>query len=164
MTFKPILTGLALVGGGGYFTTLAYVKWIASSDESKIKERFNNPISVTEKLKNYVSRIDVESSLKKILTAGEVNNYWVVAGENGTGKTTTVQKVCNEIGRGIIYVDVPKDVKDFKDALANSIGLNHREHDGIWAFILETVYGRELLSGIIYTNLRFDLGIFLQTI
>ena len=144
VTFKTILTGIALVGSG----TLAYVKWVASSDENKIKERFNNPITITEKLKDYVPRTDVESSLKKILTAGKVNNYWVVSGEHGTGKTTTVQKVCNEIGKGIIYVDVPKDVEDFKDALASAIGLNDRKHGGIWAFIHETVYGQDSLPGI----------------
>jgi HrpA-like RNA helicase len=126
-TLKTILTGIALVGSGGYFITLAYVKWV-SSDENKIKERFNNPITITVDLKHYVPRTDVESSLKKILTAEEVDSYWVVSGEYGTGKTATVQKVCNEIGKGIIYVDVPGDVEDFKEALANAIGLNHRTH------------------------------------
>ena len=149
VTFKTILAGIALVGSGGFFTTLAYVKWVANSDENKIKERFNNPITITAKLKHYVTRSDVESSLKKIFTAEEVNNYWVVSGEHGTGKTTTVQKVCNEIGKGIIYVDVPEDVEDFKDALANAIGLNHRKHGGIWAFIHETVYGQEPLPSIV---------------
>jgi hypothetical protein len=149
VTFKTILAGIALVGSGGYLITLAYVQWVASSDDSKIKERFNNPITITEDLDDYVPRSDVESSLKKILTAGKVNNYWVVLGEHGTGKTTTVQKVCNEIGKGIIYVVVPKDVEDFKDALANAIGLNHRKHGGIWAFIHETVYGQEPLPSIV---------------
>ena len=59
-TFKTILTGIALVGSGGYFTTLAYVKWV-SSDENKIKERFNNPITITVDLKHYVPRTDVIS-------------------------------------------------------------------------------------------------------
>jgi HrpA-like RNA helicase len=149
VTFKTILTGIALVGSGGYFTTLAYVQWVANSDENKIKERFNNPITITETLKYYVPRTDVESSLKEILTADEVNNYWVVSGEHGTGKTTTVQKVCNEIGKGIIYVAVPREVEDFKDALANAIGLKHRKQGGFWAFIHETVYGQEPLPSIL---------------
>jgi hypothetical protein len=148
-TFKTILTGIALVGSGGYFTTLAYVKWVASSDDSTIKEKFNNPITITVTLDDYVPRADVESSLKEILTAGKVNSYWVVSGEHGTGKTTTVQKVCNQIGKGIIYVDVPKNVADLKHALANAIGLNYRKHGGIWAFIHETVYGKESLPGIV---------------
>ena len=151
VTFKTILTGIALVGSGGYFTTLAYVKWVATSDDSKIKERFNNPITVTEKLKHYVPRSDVESSLKKILTADEVNNYWVVSGEHGTGKTTTVQTVCHEIGKGIIYVDVPDDVKDFKNSFAKAIGLTYRYHSGIWTFIHQSVYGRELLPGLFFS-------------
>ena len=106
------------------------VEWVARSDANRIKERFNNPITITEDLDDYVPRTDVESSLKKILTPGKVNSYWVVSGEFGTGKTTIVQKVCNEIGKGIIYVDVPTNVEYFKDALANAIGLNHRKHGG----------------------------------
>jgi HrpA-like RNA helicase len=146
-TFKTILTGIALVGSGGYFITLAYVKWVASSN-NKIKERFNNPITITEDLDDYVPRSDVESSLKKILNASKVNTFWVVSGGHGTGKTTTVQKVCNEIGKGIIYVDVPDNVANFKDALANAIGLTYRQHGGIWNFIHQSVYGRENLPGI----------------
>ena len=126
-TFKAFLTGIVLVGSGG---TVAYVKWVARSNANKIKERFNNPITITEDFDDYVPRTDVESSLKKILTPGKVNSYWVVSGEHDTGKTTTVQKVCNEIGKGIIYVDVPTNVEYFKDALANAIGLNHRRHGG----------------------------------
>jgi Holliday junction resolvasome RuvABC ATP-dependent DNA helicase subunit len=105
---------------------------------------------MTEKLKHYVPRNDVEASLKKILTADEVSNYWVISGEHGTGKTTTVQKVCHEIGKGIIYVDVPKDVDDFKDALAKAIGLTYRHHSGLWSFIHQSVYGREPLPGMVY--------------
>ena len=148
VTFKTILTGIALVGSGGYFTTLAYVKWVASSDDSKIKERFNNPITITAKLKHYVPRTDVESSLKKIFTAEEVNNYWVVSGEHGTGKTTTVQKVCNEIGKGIIYVDVPENVAKFRKAFAQAIGVYyHQQDDGIFSHIHKLVFGPE--QGII---------------
>ena len=143
-TFKTILTGIALVGSGGYFTTLAYVKWVASGDENKIKERFNNPITITEDLDDYVTRTDLESSLKKILTAGKVNNYWVVSGEHGTGKTTTIQKVCNEIGKGIIYVDVPEAAAKFRKAFAQAVGVNyHQQDDGIFSYIHKLVLGPE---------------------
>jgi hypothetical protein len=148
VSLKTILTGIALVGSGGFFTTLAYVQWVASSDENKIKERFNNPITITEDLKYYVPRTDVESSLKKILTADEVNSYWVVSGDHGIGKTTTVQKVCNEIGKGIIYVDVPKDVANFGKAFAQAIGVYyHQQDDGIFSHIHNLVFGPE--EGII---------------
>lgn len=59
-------------------------------------------------------------------------------------------------------MDIPKNVEDFKDALANAIGLNHRKHGGIWAFIREIVYGHEPLPGSFYTNLRFNLGVCLS--
>jgi hypothetical protein len=37
---------------------------------------------LTEDLYDYVPRTDVESFMKKILTTGKVNNYWVVSGEH----------------------------------------------------------------------------------
>jgi ABC-type molybdenum transport system ATPase subunit/photorepair protein PhrA len=107
---------------------------------------------MTVDLDDYVIRPDIEASLKKILNnpSTKVSNYWVISGEHGTGKTTTVQKVCHEIGKGIIYVDVPKDVDDFKDALAKAIGLTYRHHSGLWSFIHQSVYGREPLPGMVY--------------
>jgi Cdc6-like AAA superfamily ATPase len=95
-------------------------------------------------LDDYVTRTDLESSLKKILTAGKVNNYWVVSGEHGTGKTTTIQKVCNEIGKGIIYVDVPEAAAKFRKAFAQAVGVNyHQQDDGIFSYIHKLVLGPE---------------------
>ena len=120
---------------GGYFSTLAYVKWVEKSDDA-------HPIT---DLDDYVTRSDVETSLRNILTPPKFNNYWIVCGEHGTGKTTTVQKVCQEIGKGIIYVNVPEDAKDFQDAFVNAIGLTHRHNGGILTFVHQSVYGREAL-------------------
>jgi hypothetical protein len=142
------MTGIAVVGGGGYFfSTCVYVKWVAISDDRRVKAKFNTPITMTAVSDDYVNRLDVETSIKKILTADKVYNYWVISGEHGTGKTTTVQKVCKEVGKGIIYVDVPKNVANFKDALANAIGWTHRHHSGLSSFIHQLVYGRESLPG-----------------
>jgi Cdc6-like AAA superfamily ATPase len=97
---------------------------------------------MTEKLKHYVPRNDVEASLKKILTADEVNNYWVIAGEHGTGKSTTVQKVCNKIGKGIISFDVPEDVSKFGKAFAQAIGVYyHQQNVGPLSYIYKIVLG-----------------------
>jgi ATPase family associated with various cellular activities (AAA) len=146
ITFKAVLTGLALVGGGGCFTTLAYVQWVASGDESKIKEKFTLPITMTVDLDDYFPRNDVEASLKKILNnpSTTVSNYWVIVGEHGTGKTTTVQKVCNEIGKGIIYVDVPEDLSEFGKDFAQAIGVYyHQQNVGPLSYIHKSVLGPE---------------------
>jgi hypothetical protein len=96
------------------FTTLAYVKLVASGDESKIKEKFTNPI------------------------------YWVISGEHGTGKPTTVHKVCNEIGKGIIYVDVPEDVSEFGKAFAQAIGVYyHQQYIGPLSYTHKIILGPE---------------------
>ncbi len=155
MTVKVALAGLAVIGGGGYLTTLAYVQWVTSSDDAKIKNKFNSPITLTVDLDDYVSRSEVELSLRNILTCSSTKfaNYWIISGEQGTGKTTTIQKVCKDIGKGIIYVDVPPDVEDFKNALSKAIDFNYRHHSGIGSFVHQSVYGRERLPGNFYYNI-----------
>lgn len=148
------LENIAAVGGSGFFATLAYVRWVAINDENKIKLKFNNPITSIQEFDEYVIRNDVETFLTEVLTARNVVSYWIISGQHGTGKTTAVQKVCHNIGKGIIYVDVPQDIENFKFSLADAIGLTHRNHKGLLSFIDATVYGHELFPGIFAINIE----------
>jgi hypothetical protein len=111
---------------------------VAITDENKVKAMFNNPITITANLENYVPREDVEIYLKEILTPKRAQNMGSFWG-NSTGKTTIVQKVCNNIGKGIIYVDVPYNAADFKNSFAKALGLTHRHNGGLltWGYAYE---------------------------
>ncbi len=85
-------------------------------------------------MNDYVSRKDVELSLRKILTPKKTDFYWVISGDEGAGKTTTVQKVCNDIGKGIIYVNIRENVEDFNTSFAQAMGVTyHQQSDDIFS-------------------------------
>ena len=153
MTIKATLAVLGIAYTGG---TLIYVVGLAQADENKIKAKFTNPITVTQKVKDYVQRKEVESDLKQILTPDEdVKGFFVISGEHGTGKTTIVQKVCEEIGHGIIYVDVPEEVEEFSYAFSQAIGINyHQENNGFFSYIYQKVFDSE--KCIIDLNVALD--------
>lgn len=95
---------------------------------------------MTASTDDYVGRSDVDDVLKKILTDPNVDCYWIVSGEHGTGKTTTVQNVCREIGKGIIYVDIPENIGLFNHSFAQAIGVFYHQQDDGWLSYFHKFY------------------------
>jgi hypothetical protein len=74
----------------------------------------------------------------------------VICGEFGTGKTQLIRKVSQEVGHGIIYVDVPFDVKNFGIAFGEALN---------FAFEKNIPLTKQLICG---TNGEFIITAFLQ--
>ena len=145
MKSKLVIGGVSLVG----VTTVIYVGFMAWSHENIMHKKFEGAITVTQTLENYVTRGAVETKLMKILKPGKVDNFWILCGEHGIGKTSSVQKICKDIGKGIVYVNVPENINVFDLAFAEAIGFKNVHHGGIAKFIDENIYGREPLPGIL---------------
>jgi ATPase family associated with various cellular activities (AAA) len=126
------------------FTPLAYVSYIAYEDEKKLKNtlKFGNRPSVDIEKSVFIDRPTLSKELKAMLSPKPHGKclYYVISGEHGTGKTSMIKKVCNEIGSGVIYVDVPDDVNDFEKAFASATGFDFRENTGIQKYIHGLVY------------------------
>ncbi|RIA98243.1 P-loop containing nucleoside triphosphate hydrolase protein [Glomus cerebriforme] len=56
------------------------------------------------------------------------SSYHIVIGNHGTGKTTVVQQCARDVGKGVIYVDVPPVLDNFIDNLAKAIGYSFKEY------------------------------------
>jgi ABC-type polar amino acid transport system ATPase subunit len=56
------------------------------------------------------------------------SSYHVIVGNHGTGKTTVVRQCARNVGKGVIYVDVPPVLDNFIDNLANAIGYSFKEY------------------------------------
>src|SRR5688572_22146408 len=50
------------------------------------------------------------------------SSYHVVVGNHGTGKTTVVRQCARDVGKGVIYIDVPPVLDELVDNLAKAIG------------------------------------------
>lgn len=59
------------------------------------------------------------------------SSYHVIVGNHGTGKTTVVRQCAKNVGKGVIYVDVPPVLDKFVDNLANAIGYEFKEYVSI---------------------------------
>ena len=115
-----------LLTGGVSSIALTLLLWIY--DDQSVKWTFKNGTRPQFSAKNYTDRESLEEFLVKILSPkdpDDVSSYYVVTGEQGTGKTTIFRKLCTDIGEGVIYVEVPEEVSDFGDKLYESIGFRN---------------------------------------
>ena len=112
----------------------------------KLKSKFTPNVSMDE----YVNRPELEASLRAIIAPKEdVTAFYVVVGETGTGKTSAVQKVCEEIETGVIYFDIPETMDRFAQTFANATGYVDRHHGGLAKWIHSRVYGQDEKKSII---------------
>jgi dephospho-CoA kinase len=51
----------------------------------------------------------------------------MICGEFGTGKTLLITIASKEVGHGIIYVDVPANIKDFGTAFGEALNFSFEE-------------------------------------
>ncbi len=76
-----------------------------------------------------INREEIAKKLSKILLLiSDHSSYHVVVGNQGTGKTTVVRQCAKNVGKGVIYVDVPPILDKFADNLANAIGYEFKEY------------------------------------
>jgi len=72
----------------------------------------------------FVNRNFLYDNLKKILNPEEIDQYAVVVGENGCGKSTAVRVVLSSLPepRGAVYFDCPANPKQFSVELLDILG------------------------------------------
>ncbi|RIA91479.1 P-loop containing nucleoside triphosphate hydrolase protein [Glomus cerebriforme] len=102
----------------------------------------------------FVSRPQISKVLKKILQPNEDQSYYhIICGEHGTGKTTLIRMEATNIGKGVIYVDIPSDFKNLGKAFGKAINLLFFEDISITALLI-----RKFLSEMDMIN---EIAIFL---
>ncbi|CAG8647772.1 10154_t:CDS:2 [Acaulospora morrowiae] len=74
------------------------------------------------------SRPIIVDYLKNILQPdSDQSFYYVVCGEHGSGKTTLFRIASSEVGRGVVYVDVPSRVEDFGKGFGKALNFAFEE-------------------------------------
>ncbi|CAG8763918.1 18160_t:CDS:2, partial [Dentiscutata erythropus] len=87
--------------------------------KGKICREINLPLS-----KKLFKREKLENDLKKTLQLPlPLNNYFLILGEHGTGKTTLVQNTILNLQepKGVAYFECPLNVKDFAKNLSKHL-------------------------------------------
>ncbi|PKK61955.1 hypothetical protein RhiirC2_791077 [Rhizophagus irregularis] len=94
-----------------------YNKWLLNKT---VKKGTRPKIDISDD--KLVSRPLVIERFKKILQPDKDHSYYhLVCGEHGTGKTTLVRIASNEVGCGVLYVDIPADLSELDKAFGKAI-------------------------------------------
>ncbi|RIA94349.1 P-loop containing nucleoside triphosphate hydrolase protein [Glomus cerebriforme] len=120
-----------LLGILGYFCTgVLYLACRKRRNDSRLIK------TVEEGTRPEINISDVElfprpiivNHLKTIFQpAKDQSRYYTVCGGHGTGKTTLIRLASREVGRGVVYVDVPPFVNDFGEAFGEAINFAFEE-------------------------------------
>ncbi|CAG8716452.1 8792_t:CDS:2 [Gigaspora margarita] len=110
-----------------------------------------------------VKRPLVVEHLKRIFNPNKnVSNYYMICGEHGAGKTTLTKIASKEVGKGVIYFDVPENptIEKFGMALGQVLNFTFEEHISFTAQLINKILGiipgRLNGFGIIFDNKAFD--------
>lgn len=91
--------------------------------EWNIRYTFDHGTCPAIKVSHRIERKELVADLVSLLKDCPSSSfYYFIVGGQGTGKTTAVCEACTEVGKGVIYVEVPDDVYDFPSAFAKAFG------------------------------------------
>lgn len=123
---------------------LLYAWYLGYSDDKSTKDRLKSGFCPPPESVTFVRRPQLERDLRSMLTpldsAKAATTYYIITGENGTGKTTAVQQVCRQIGSGVIYVNLAPHTVSLYDALAEATAFMPREM-GLITFLNHKIFG-----------------------
>ncbi|CAG8789194.1 13248_t:CDS:2, partial [Dentiscutata erythropus] len=126
---KWIGTGIVTSAGLVLFD-LSFANWYNRRNERIILHAFEHGSCPEPDVmqKQLIYREVVIKKLRRILEPiSDHSSYHVVVGNHGTGKTTVVRQCARDVGKGVIYVDVPPVLDNFIDKLAKAIGYSFKE-------------------------------------
>ena len=142
--FKAIVKRIIAFLCGTVSLSAVYVVLSHEIDEKRLRDtlvRGTCP-SINVDDSDFIHRPSVEADFERMITPKEKEtSYFVVAGEHGTGKSTMMKAACSKIGGGIIYIDVPENVRKFGDVFADAIGFKFHPSTDLFEYIHGLVYG-----------------------
>ncbi|RHZ45681.1 hypothetical protein Glove_661g6 [Diversispora epigaea] len=111
--------------------------------EYRISSAIENGTRPVAKVKDgqFVSRPQISETLKKVFQSEEDHSYYhVICGERGTGKTTLTRMEAKNVGKGVIYVDVPSDFENLGKAFGKAINLSFFEDTSIISLLVRKFF------------------------
>ena len=99
----------------------------------------------------FVSRPLIVDRLKKILQPHrDQSSYYVVSGEHGTGKTTLVRIAANEVGCGVIYIDIPSNSNELGEAFGEAIKFSFGRYTSFTEQLMQKIRMSCKFSSLLY--------------
>lgn len=107
-----------------------YRMWVIKSNNRRVSKTVEKGNRLQEIVSDdkFIPRFRIMRVLERILQSNEnQSSYYIINGEHGSGKTTLIRRIANDIGKGIVYVDVPEDLNKFNDEFGKAINYIFKE-------------------------------------
>ncbi|CAG8725868.1 9075_t:CDS:2, partial [Ambispora leptoticha] len=124
--WRLVLGSGALVFAGD----LIYLGWVTQSNERRVNKTLEKGTQPETEVSNdeFIPRPEVVEHLKNLFQPDKNHSYYhVICGEYGTGKTTLTAKEAREIGKGVIYVDVPANINKLGEEFGKALNFTFDE-------------------------------------
>ena len=116
---------LLIIGGGILLAAdVTYYAWMVQYNKQQVKKTVKKGTQPQEKVSEdeFIPRLKVTEQLKKLFQPDEDHSrYHVICGGHGTGKSTLITRAAREVGKGVIYIDVPADFNKLGEEFAKAI-------------------------------------------
>ena len=142
--FDPIVVGLSISFFGFIIGDVLFALFINMYNRrclDKIVEKGTRPVVGVSDDK-LIPRPEIIERLKNILQpCKDQSSYYVVCGEHGTGKTTLTRIASNEVGCGVIYVDIPANFEELGEAFRKAINFASVDHVSLLGRLMRKIDG-----------------------
>ncbi|RHZ49943.1 hypothetical protein Glove_508g5 [Diversispora epigaea] len=116
------------------------VNMISEYRINSVLENGTRPMPKVKKNK-FVPRPQISATLNRIFQPDEDHsNYYVICGESGSGKTTLTTVEATNIGKGVIYVDIPPDFENLGKAFGKAINLSFFEDTSVVSLLMRKYF------------------------
>ncbi|CAG8808529.1 5112_t:CDS:2, partial [Gigaspora margarita] len=96
---------------------------------------------VVDRVSEYRVISALENGTKPVPKPDKDHSYYhVICGEHGTGKTTLARMEAKNVGRGVIYVDVPPDFEDLGKSFGKAINMFFLEDISIISLLVRKFF------------------------
>ena len=126
--------GFSIFGTGGYVCYKDYTRYRRMEDTYR-RGNILPPLDDNVNEVCYFSRPDTEADLRHILAPTFTNEYYLIQGEIGTGKTRSLLEIVRsmhreqrQLKRGAPVYVLASQGKSFPEALGEAVGFNFDEH------------------------------------
>ncbi|RIA86433.1 P-loop containing nucleoside triphosphate hydrolase protein [Glomus cerebriforme] len=123
---------------------IIYVYYESQTNVKRISETMEKGIQLKMLTdKNYISRFKDIEKLKKIFQPNETHSrYHIIYGKPGVGKTELIKEVVNEIGKGIIYINIPSEPYNLDNEFKKAFNFIFEENISFLAYIIRGICGQ----------------------
>lgn len=149
--------GVATLGSSLFVADAVYAWYIESNRIPRIVRAFekgSKHLTPLEKREHkYYPRPNIERELRSVISPPFFQSFNFITGEHGTGKTTAVRSVCQQIGAGVVYTFLPPAAteQDVVETIGEAVNYDFDPPGGFWHRIRTRVFN--------YIPVRKEVGL-----